>query len=48
MTSGTGLLLQNADKGGELAFMWSTGDRSYFLTGLVTEDQAIAIGNSLQ
>jgi hypothetical protein len=48
MTSGTGLLLQNADKGGELAFMWSTGDRSYFLTGLVTEDQAIAIGKSLQ
>jgi hypothetical protein len=48
MTSGTGLLLQNADKGGELAFMWSSGDRSYFLTGLVTEDQAIAIGKSIQ
>jgi len=48
MTSGPGLLLQNADKGGELAFMWSVGDRSYFLTGLITEDQAIAVGKSLQ
>ncbi len=48
MKSGPGLLLQNADKGGELAFMWTIGDRSYFLTGLVTEDQAIAFANSLQ
>jgi hypothetical protein len=47
MPSGSGLLLQNADKGGELAFMWTTGDRSYFLTGLVPEDQVIAIANSL-
>jgi hypothetical protein len=48
MASGSGLLLQNAEKGGELAFMWSTGDRSYFLTGAVTEDEVIAIGKSLQ
>src|SRR5262245_13759393 len=48
MASSTRLLLQNADKGGELAFMWSAGDRSYFLTGLVSEDQAIAFANSLQ
>src|SRR5262249_43558636 len=48
LPSGSGLLLQNADKGGELAFMWSTGDRSYFLTGLVTEDEVIAIAKTLQ
>ena len=46
--SGTGLLLQNADKGGELALMWSTADRSYFLSGQLTEAQAIAAANSLQ
>jgi hypothetical protein len=40
MTSGPGLLLQNAAKGGELAFMWSIADWSYFLTGLITEDQS--------
>jgi len=48
LPSGSGLLLQNANKGGELAFMWSTGDRSYFLTGLVTEDEVIAIAKTLQ
>jgi hypothetical protein len=48
LPSGSGLLLQNADKGGELAFMWSTGDRSYFLTGLVSEDEVIAIAKTLQ
>src|SRR5262245_46699226 len=29
LPGGPGLLLQNADKGGELAFMWSSADRSY-------------------
>ena len=48
LASGTGLLLQNGDKGGELALMWSTADRSYFLSGLLTEAQAIATANSLQ
>lgn len=48
LASGSGLLLQNADKGGELAFMWSTTDRSYFLSGLMTEDEAIALANSLK
>jgi hypothetical protein len=48
LPSGSGLLLQKADKGGELAFMWSTGDRSYFLTGLVAEDEVIAIAKTLQ
>ena len=48
LTGGSGLLLQNADKGGELAFMWSSADRSYFLTGLLKEDEAIAVARSLQ
>jgi hypothetical protein len=48
LTAGTGLLLQNADKGGELAFMWSDADRSYVLTGLMTETQAIALANSVK
>jgi hypothetical protein len=46
--AGPGMLLQNAEKGGELALMWSDADRSYFLTGLVTENQAIAIANSVK
>jgi hypothetical protein len=47
LASGSGLLLQNAEKGGEMAFMWSDGDRSYFLSGLLTEAQAIAAANEL-
>jgi hypothetical protein len=48
LRSGSGLLLQNAEKGGELALLWSDGERSYFLSGLLSEDQAIAAGNALQ
>jgi hypothetical protein len=48
LSSGSGLLLQNAEKGGELALMWSDGERSYFLSGLLSEDRAIATGNALQ
>jgi len=48
LRSGSGLLLQNAVKGGELALMWSDGERSYFLSGLLSEDQAMAAGNALQ
>jgi hypothetical protein len=48
LTAGSGLLLQNAEKGGELVLMWSTGDRSYFLSGLMTEDEAIDMANSLR
>jgi hypothetical protein len=47
VTGGHGLILQNAEKGGELAFMWSTAERSYFLFGLLTEAQAIADANAL-
>jgi hypothetical protein len=48
LNSGSGLLIQNAEKGGELAFMWSTEDRSYFLSGLMKEQEAIALANSLR
>jgi hypothetical protein len=48
LTTGSGLLLQNADKGGELVLMWSTVDRSYFLSGLMAEDEAIDMANSLR
>ena len=48
LNAGNGLLLQSADKGGELALMWSDADRSYFVTGLMTEAQVIAMANSLQ
>jgi hypothetical protein len=48
LAAGFGMLLQNADKGGELAFLWSDADRSYVLTGLMTEAQAIAIANSVK
>jgi hypothetical protein len=48
LNSGSGMLLQNADKVGELAFAWSTADRSYFLTGQLTEAQVIEIANSIQ
>ena len=48
LTTGTGLLLQNAEKGAELAFMWSTADRSYFLSGFLTEAAAIALANSIK
>jgi len=47
LAAGSGLLLQNAEKGGEIALMWSDGDRSYFLSGLLSEAQAIAAANEL-
>lgn len=48
LASGSGLLLQNAEKGGELVLMWSSGDRSFYMSGLMSEAQAIATANSLQ
>jgi len=47
LAAGSGLLLQNAEKGGEIALMWSDGDRSFFLSGLLSEAQAIAAANEL-
>jgi hypothetical protein len=48
LNSGSGVLLQNGDKVGELALAWSTADRSYFVTGQLSEAQAIEIANSLR
>jgi len=48
LNSGSALLLQNGDKVGELALAWSSADRTYFVTGLLTEAQAIETANSIQ
>jgi hypothetical protein len=48
LNSGSGVLLQNGDKVGELALAWSSADRSYFITGQLTEAEVIEIANSLQ
>jgi len=48
LNSGPGVLLQNAGKVGELALAWTSADRSYFVTGLLTEAQAIELANSIQ
>ena len=48
LNSGPGLLLQNASKIGELALAWSSADRSYFVTGQLTEAEAIDLANSIQ
>jgi hypothetical protein len=48
LKSGSGTILQNADKVGEMAFAWSTADRSYFITGQLTEAQVTEIANSIQ
>jgi len=48
LNSGPALLLQNGDKVGELALAWSSADRTYFVTGLLTEAQVIELANSLQ
>lgn len=46
--SGSGMLFQNAEKDGELALGWSDADRTYFLSGLMTESQAVALATSLE
>jgi hypothetical protein len=48
LRSGSGLFLQNASKQGEVALAWSDADRTYFLSGFVTESQATGIADSLQ
>ena len=48
LKTGSGVLLQNAGKVGELALAWTSGDRSYFVTGLLTESQVIDLANSIQ
>src|SRR5262249_55245847 len=41
LNSGSGVLLQNEDKVGQLALAWGTADRTYFLTGFLTESRVI-------
>jgi len=48
LNSGSGLLLQNGSKIGDLALVWSTADHIYFLTGGLTETQVIELANSIQ
>ena len=48
LNSGSGLLMQNASKVGDLALVWSTADHIYFLTGGLTEAQVIELANSIQ
>lgn len=48
LNSGSGLILQNADKVGERAFSWSSADRSYFLIGQLSEAEALQLANSVQ
>jgi hypothetical protein len=48
LRTGSGLFLQNASKQGEVAMAWSDSDRTYFLSGFVTESQAVSMADSLQ
>ena len=47
LNSGSGLLLQNGSKIGNLALVWSTADHIYYLTGALTETQVIELANSI-
>jgi hypothetical protein len=48
LRTGSGLFLQNASKQGEVAMAWSDSERTYFLSGFVTESQAVSMADSLQ
>jgi hypothetical protein len=48
LRTGSGTLLQNSSKQGEIALAWSDDDRTYFLSGQLTEAQAIATADSIQ
>jgi hypothetical protein len=48
LRAGSGTLLQNGSKQGELALAWSDADRTYFLSGQLTEAEAIATADSVQ
>ena len=48
LNSGSGLLLQNGSKIGDLALVWSTADHIYFLTGGLTETRLIELADSIQ
>ena len=48
LNSGSGLLMQNASKVGDLALVWSTTDHIYFLSGGLTETRIMELANSIQ
>jgi hypothetical protein len=48
LRAGTGTLLQNGSKQGELALAWSDNDRTYFLSGQLTEAEAVSTADSIQ
>ena len=48
LNSGSGLLLQNGSKIGDLALVWSTADYIYFLTGGLTETRLMELADSIQ
>lgn len=48
LRAGSGTLFQNGSRQGELALAWSDADRSYFLSGQLTEAQAVATADSIQ
>jgi hypothetical protein len=48
LQAGSGTLFQNGSKQGDLALAWSDADRSYFLSGQLTEAEAIAAADSVQ
>jgi hypothetical protein len=48
LRTGSGLFLQNGSKQGEVALAWNDADRTYFLSGFVTESQATAMADALQ
>ena len=48
LNSGSGLLMQNASKIGDLALVWSTTDHIYFLSGGLTETRIMELANSIQ
>jgi len=48
LRNGSALFLQNASKQGEVALAWSDSDRTYFLSGFLTESQATAMADAIQ
>lgn len=48
LRAGSGLLLQNASRQGEIALAWSDSERTYFLSGFLTESQAAGVADSIQ
>jgi len=48
LKTGSGTFMQNGSKLGEVALAWSDADRTYFLSGDLSEAKAIEIADSIQ